>query len=80
MVKIQYLGSIVIVTNLWAVVGNLVMGYVSAALLPLPVQNNLPGNNHERKKPQIKIISSLHGIERVYRQNFKSICESGGMK
>ena len=64
MVKIQYLGA----TNLWVVVGNLVMGWVSAALLPLPVQKNSPGGGHRREGLRIKVIISLHGIKRAYRK------------
>ena len=75
MVKMQYLRAIGIITNLWVVMGNLVMGQVSAAPLPLLVQKNSPGNNHERKRFQIKITRSLHGIKRgCRRENFLRAC------
>ena len=49
--------------------GNFGMGYTTAALLPLPAQKKSPSNNnYERKRLQIKIIRSLHGIKRGYPQ------------
>lgn len=64
MAEIRHLKEIVIVTEWWAV-GDFGKGRL---LLPSAVVGikNSPGNNCERKRLQMKVIRSQHGIKRGY--------------
>ena len=60
----QYLGEILIMAEWWVVLGKFGMSRLRGpSTIAGAVRRNSPGNSCKRKRLQIKIMGSLHGIK-----------------